>query len=318
MTTTTTQITTTDNGSKLLTQDQALAMAKMAAEAAIKDAKAHPSPKTPQEMMAAAIDNRIKNNLASRIVRDLDSDASVRTGMRTVMNNSLQASGAFAALGMQAESNEMSVQGEVARLAIRKGLRAEGALGHMRAALSYVPVVGDGLLGGASLQAKALYAQQNNAHAAAQTAEKINAILGPVAANVGRFMEAGAEAHTASVRQAEAQIQLAQARTQEAHASAAFNNARRAKEKADVQGIVRKIADALADAKAELDSATAAVTAASSALHTGRANRLPKADITALETELAKAEKLMGEANRKHMLATVEHGEAVAMLLAYG
>ena len=83
-------------------------------------------------------------------------------------------------------------------------------------------------------------------------------------------MEAGAEAHTASVRQAEAQIQLAQARTQEAHASAAFNNARRAKEKADVQGIVRKIADALADAKAELDSATAAVTAVTRSVASAR------------------------------------------------
>lgn len=299
---TTQMTTTTTTETKLLTQGEAMAMAKAAAEQALAQAKA--PQQSPQAQMEAAIENRIKRNLTSRVMRDLDSDASVRTGMRTTMNNSLQACGVFQALGMPAEAGEMQLQGEMARYALRKGLRAEGATGTVRAGLSYVPLVGDLFLGGASMQAKALYAQQNAAHSAAETAQRVNEILGPVAGRVGAYMESGAKAHEAA----------AAAATEQALQIRAHN----VKNRVLVEGMVRDAEGKVLDAKRELDVAENAVAAAASELHKGRAAKLAKADIALLEGTLSAAEKTAMEAKRAHVVAAIELGDANKMLLCYG
>lgn len=195
ITTTNTTNTTTTNTAPIDATTQA--MINAAVSAALAAANKTPQ-KTEAELKAENAALRIKENLGTRIMRDVRNDASVRVGLRTAMSQGLIAGGALSAIGYAEEGAMLLAQGEQARFAQRKGLRAEGATGTVRAGLSYIPFVGDLFLGGDSVQERALYAQ-TNAHAAQQRAMgEVAMMVAPVAEQIKGFLQAGTAAQVAA------------------------------------------------------------------------------------------------------------------------
>lgn len=302
MNTTITTTNTTTNNTPTTTDPTVQAMITQAVNAAL---AANKGPqKTEAELKAENAANAIKNNLGGRVMRDLENDASVRVGLRTAMSQSLIAGGALGALGYTDESAKLLAQGEAARFAQRKGLRAEGATGTLRAGLSYVPFVGDLFLGGDSVQERALYAQQNAAAAQQNAMNAVAGMVAPVAEQIKQFLAAGTMA--------------AQAQAMESGAKAMQSRVKLASDKAQVQGLVRGAADKLAAAAATLGSAKATESAALAEIAKLKLASAPKAQVTQAEKDHQDTVANVAIAEREHMIATVEHGEIMAVLLACG
>lgn len=308
MTNASTTITTTTTNTPTTTDPTVQAMINQAVAAALAAANKTPQ-KSEAEIKAERAANAIKNNLGGRIFRDLENDASVRVGLRTAMSQSLIAGGALGALGYTEDSARLLAQGEAARLAQRKGLRAEGATGTIRAGLSYIPLVGDVFLGGDSISERALYAQQNAAAAQQQAMGEVAMMIAPVAEQIKGFLSAGAGAASAAAAASNANAQYHLALTGE--------------KRLGLQDKLRVAQAGVEKAQTDLDTArsnesTHVANCATIAAGITAGSGPTKAQLKQAEADLHAAQQATRAATAAHLKAMAIQGEIAVALAACG
>lgn len=302
MTTITT--TTTDNGANNTVDPKVLAMINQTVQSALAASGPKPGQKTAQQMADEAAAASIKANLTARILRDVESDASVRVGLRTCMDQGIIAGAALTAIGQTEMGARLSAQGEQARLAQRKALSAQGATGTVRSALSYVPFVGDVFLGGDSISERALYAQQNAAYAQKQAAADVAQMIAPVAGAIHAAL-------TANTEMAKAKVAETQART-----VATFGTI--AKGLCDAQEAARGTQASLDKATEKKAESEAAYNGALGHLNTLKSANAPKADIEAAEKVVQGKKAAHVSMEQSYDRALAAHTEARAVIKAFG